>query len=281
MNVTVVVAEKVLEFKMYLATVTCYNEFSQLLLQAESIQKFFEPCTHVIIVNEDEPDVNFYYRWLSPYYKNHELLVVPSIVLKNKNAYDSRKIQKLLVNIASKIDDDCLLLHTNNFFIKPTKLSDFENTIGSGKLVDITQKYKLTNEYYANYFNVAPVGKSIAPKFPFVLHQKYMSMINVDWLSDVLFKDMTLPMNEFLFYTYLVDVQEINDFKHTKEISKTIKDSDINMLEFKLCQREDDVKVYSLDKKILHRLYPTGINFINDWLSNHVQLNNKVYPYIK
>jgi len=92
---------------------------------------------------------------------------------------------------------------------------------------------------------------------------------------------MTLPMNEFLFYTYLVDVQEINDFKHTKEISKTIKDSDINMLEFKLCQREDDVKVYSLDKKILHRLYPTGINFINDWLSNHVQLNNKVYPYIK
>ena len=51
---------------MYLATVTCNRDFQQMLLQAESIQKFVEPCKHVIIINEDKFDYNFWYRWLKP-----------------------------------------------------------------------------------------------------------------------------------------------------------------------------------------------------------------------
>ena len=64
---------------MYLATVTCNRDFQQMLLQAESIQRFLNPCKHVIIINESYPDLDFWNRWLKPYYTNHELVIMPRI----------------------------------------------------------------------------------------------------------------------------------------------------------------------------------------------------------
>jgi hypothetical protein len=37
-----------------LVTVTCNRDFQFMLLQAESIQKFLEPCHHWIVINEYE-----------------------------------------------------------------------------------------------------------------------------------------------------------------------------------------------------------------------------------
>ena len=39
---------------MYLVTVACYRDFYQILIQAESINLFLEPCTHYIIINENK-----------------------------------------------------------------------------------------------------------------------------------------------------------------------------------------------------------------------------------
>ena len=67
---------------MNLVTVACNRDFNQMLLQAESIQMHLDPCTHWVIVNERNPDINFWQSALSPFYKNHELkLLFPGELL--------------------------------------------------------------------------------------------------------------------------------------------------------------------------------------------------------
>ena len=99
---------------MNLVTVACYRDFQQILLQAESISLFLEPCTHYIIVNEEKIDLDFWYKWLSPYYKNHELKIIPrleydydavrNMLYKSENSlaeinlgWRTQQLQKLLI----------------------------------------------------------------------------------------------------------------------------------------------------------------------------------------
>ena len=73
---------------MDLVTVVCNRDYQQMLLQAESIQKFLAPCKHWVIVNDEEPDVLFWQENLSKYYTNHELIVIPyTDLFENTNNY--------------------------------------------------------------------------------------------------------------------------------------------------------------------------------------------------
>jgi hypothetical protein len=45
-----------------------------------------------------------------------------------------------------------------------------------------------------------------------------------------------------------------------------------------LYQNNSDVKVYGFCRKLLSRLYPSGVDFVNDWLNNHIGLKNKIVP---
>ena len=294
MNVTVVVAEKVLEFKMYLATVTCHRDFQQMLLQAESIGKFLEPCTHVILINEDEPNIEFWYKWLTPYYRNHNLVIIPKFPIKRFHSvtgdkmygWATQQLQKFLIGIIYNRDEDYILLDSKNFFVKPTKLSDFQDILGSGKLIDIKEGvFEHTNNYYANYFNVNPLSKSLSWTTPFVIQPKYLSRFTESQLEDVLLHgtNLTGPKLghsimpcEFLFYSYLIDdLPSTNNSIHTHRI---IWEHDINSLEYMLYQNNSDVKVYGFCRKLLSRLYPSGVDFVNDWLNNHIGLKNKIVP---
>ena len=61
---------------MKLLTVACERDKDILLLHAESISLFLEPCTHYIVINEEVPDINYWRELLQPYYSKHKLIIL-------------------------------------------------------------------------------------------------------------------------------------------------------------------------------------------------------------
>jgi hypothetical protein len=118
-----------------LVTVTCNKERHMMLLQAESIQKFLEPCVHWIIINEQNENINTWKEALSPYYTKHELRLISQETLfeNNKNIKFNGKVtqQVCKLAIAKLIKADYLILDTKNFFIKPTSINEWDQYIGS------------------------------------------------------------------------------------------------------------------------------------------------------
>lgn len=125
---------------MYLVTVTCDRDLNAILLQAESIHRFLEPCTHWVIINEYNPDLSKWYKLLSPFYTNHTLKLLPRVYEPNEDysnidprwGWRLQQLQKLY--ISTLLDDDYLILDSHNFFIKPTDLEEFRKIIGSGTI---------------------------------------------------------------------------------------------------------------------------------------------------
>lgn len=125
---------------MDLVTVTCDRDLNAILLQAESIQRFLEPCTHWVIINEYNPDLSKWYKLLSPFYTNHTLKLLPRVYEPNEDysnidprwGWRVQQLQKLY--ISTLLNDDYLILDSHNFFIKPTDLEEFRKIIGSGTI---------------------------------------------------------------------------------------------------------------------------------------------------
>jgi len=277
---------------MYLATVTCLRDFDQMLLQAESIGKFVEPCTHVVVINDENPDLNFWYKWLMPYYKNHELLLYPAVkvksthpkTLKETSGWNSQQLHKFLIglNCYHINDDDYLILDSKNFFIKPTKLSEYENIIGSG-LLDFVNKtpFKICNEYYAELFNVEPLEKILVTSTPFVIKTTLIRQYTRESLEKIFLegensKGEPVHPSEFIFYSYLVkeylqDMQEI-------VIGLQFYKNEIDNLAYHIHGlHTKHVKICGIHRELLHMAYPSAIDFLNDWLYN-LGLENKLYP---
>jgi len=295
MNVTVVVAEKVLEFKVYLATVTCNRDFQEMLLQAESIGKFVEPCRHIIIINEPNPNIKFWYKWLTPYYKNHELIILPGyedvskthkITGKKLMGWTTQQVQKLFIGMKHEFLDDYILLDSKNFFVKPTKLDDFAHLIGAGGLVEIKHPYEETNEYYAEMLGLTPFEKVFPVITPFVVKTKYLRKFWPNQVEDMMVhgvytkgpkKGKEILVSEFLFYTYLVDKEELFalDNEYKRGLGRTIWDWSIDSLEHSLYQ--EDWNVYAIHREVIKKLYPSGFDFINTWLAEK-GLTNKIRP---
>jgi hypothetical protein len=229
---------------MYLATVTCNKDFQQMLLQAESIQRFLNPCKHIIIINEEIPDINFWYRWLSPYYTNHELVIIPRIDISDiyshylthyltqtnwvdigskyfqhaGNVHEEYKgwilqqIQKLL--LAYKYQDDYLLLDSKNFFIKNTDINEWENVVGSNKFstYESDKFYGKTYKRYEELFS-KKIKHYLSPCTPFKIKKK--SLVSKCSIFD-LWSKFSYPgtgspravPSEFIFYSFFVETEE-------------------------------------------------------------------------
>ena len=300
MNVTVADAGKVLEYKMYLATVTCNRDFRQMLLQAESIGKFVEPCRHVILVNEPNPDIKFWYRWLAPYYKNHELEIIPPYPMLSRHkitndelsGWTSQQLQKLLIGMKTYHTDDYVLLDTKNFFIKPINLSEFQDIYGSGQVVRVGEEFECTSEYYADYFNVPVMRKVFVVVTPFVIHNCYLRKYWPDQIEDMLIHGVNksgpnlgknIVVSEFLLYSYLIDRDKFDLVSNNDNpvIGTTVWEWNMDSLEQILYQPNNSkLKVFGFHRQLLKHLYPSGFDFVNDWLKNHIGLNNKIYPML-
>lgn len=128
-----------------LVTITCNKDKKHMQLQAESIQKFLDPCTHWVVINEEDPDLAAWEEYLSPYYTNHVLLLIKrehllpkesdkanfwlNEVLKNEiSGYRLQNVLKL--QIAQMIQKDYLTIDTKNFFVKSTSIDEWNKFIG-------------------------------------------------------------------------------------------------------------------------------------------------------
>jgi len=135
---------------MHLVTVTCNKDLNDMLLQAESIRKFLEPCTHWVIVNDYSIDKKQWIESLQPYYTKHKLKILfPNYWATTLDGYAKQNLYKLL--ISNLLDDDYIILDSKNFFIKKcnTELDEINHFISSIGLENKKTKRKIKKENWA------------------------------------------------------------------------------------------------------------------------------------
>ena len=288
---------------MYLATVTCNRDFQQMLLQAESIQRFLNPCKHVIIINESNPDLEFWNRWLKPYYTNHELVIMPkieyaypsgSIGTRNtygevdavSNGWRTQQLQKML--LAYQFDDDYLLLDSKNFFIKPTDINEWDNSIGSGSYMGFgaVHHYVGTYKKYTELFE-KEVEYYTGPYTPFkIKREPLVSKCKIGELGYKLFypEHFSIPASEGIFYSFLAE-EEINQVVGVPFVkSLTIWGNDKPYLAKKLFEMlmEPNIKVAGLHREVLSTMTLQDTKIVDFWLNSTEKMGlgftNKIFP---
>jgi len=290
---------------MYLATVTCNRDFQQMLLQAESIQRFLHPCKHVIIINEEYADIDFWNKWLQPYYKNHELLIIPKIyheypiiqlgprdrygdLNKNYQNWTSHQLQKML--LAYHFDDDYLLLDSKNFFIKETSISEWDNVIGNNNFQEFEEVINCNTTYkkYAELFG-REIEYFISPYTPFKIKREPLtSKCSLSELAYKLFYPIfhSLPIYEGIFYSFFVE-DEINKQHAINQVEGLQRDSIIwehsNDLILKLNKiiLHPDIKVMGIHRDVLSAITEHELKIINVIINRMLALTNKIYPMPK
>lgn len=284
---------------MYLATVTCNRDFQQMLLQAESIQRFLSPCKHVIIINESQPDLEFWNRWLKPYYTNHELVIIPRIeysypssVLGSRDRYGeidstssgwrSQQLQKML--LAYEYEDDYLLLDSKNFFIKPTELSEWDISIGSGSFLRFGADHHFCGTFkkYSELFE-KDIEYYTGPYTPFkVKREPLVSKCKISELGYKLFytEHHTIPASEGIFYSFLAE-DEINQRVGIPFVkSLTVWGPDKTNFYKKLFEMlmDPEIKVAALHREILSTMNLQDTKILDFWLNSKLGFTNKIYP---
>jgi len=287
----------------HLVTVTCNKERNLMLLQAESIQKFLEPCCHWVIVNEINVDVEAWKEILNPFYDRHELKIIPQhLLFENKeNIFGQYTQQVCKLTIAKMIKDDYLILDSKNFFIRPSSINEWDEYIGSGILEFINeppddynkyQPYKKGNdstwtdaiEQYKNILDlkVTPLY-FLTPITPFKID--YQVLENSNLLNDIfhkmLFVDdkiISYGASEFILYSFLAN-DKIIPGKNTVIDNSLIKVNTISYFHFDWYIKEitsiehfvskmvpPNIKVFGLHRKFLIKCGPEHIKIINRYL---------------
>jgi len=284
---------------MYLATVTCNRDFQQMLLQAESIQRFLNPCKHVIIINESVPDIDFWYRWLKPYYTNHELVIIPRIdyaypsgsigtrtnygeIDAVSSGWRSQQLQKML--LAYKYEDDYLLLDSKNFFIKPTDLSEWDISIGSGSFIRFGADIHFCGTFkkYSELFE-KDIEYYTGPFTPFkIKREPLVSKCKISELGYKLFypEHYSVPASEGIFYSFLVEdeINQLVDIPFVKSLTVWGDDkADLHKKLFEMLM-EPEIKVVGIHREILSTISHKDVKIIDFWLNSKLGFTNKIYP---
>lgn len=146
-----------------LVTIVCRRDTQQMLLQAESISRYLEPCEHIILVDSVTDRFSdheeYWTRLLAKYYNNHELkLVFPSwsFTFNETDGWIRQQCWKHLV--LEYVQDDYLILDSKNFFIRPDSLDNWQNYYCSQHLLDLSTtltRYQALSKLYADYWGIA------------------------------------------------------------------------------------------------------------------------------
>lgn len=193
-----------------------------MVLQAESIQKFLDPCTHWVIIN-DIPKIlnntkNFWYDTLPQFYANHNLKIL--IPEWDRPEYCTWKRQQMLKFWIFKfIKDDYLILDSKNFFIKECSVDEWKDQTGCGILQDYKAegKWMETSEFYARQFGNEVITQGHSIHTPFVFKKQVLEKIEdidvfcKEWIDSQL--ENNIMPSEFLYYTYL-DKENLKNFKN-------------------------------------------------------------------
>lgn len=256
---------------MDLVTVVCKRDFDvkQLILQAESIQKFVEPCTHWVVINELDADLNFWHNILDRFYTSHTLKIwhpenIAQLIEQVPNGWDRQQVLKFL--IADKLDDDYIILDSKNFFIKSCSTGEWRNVLGSGTTQDISDQWHNTAVYYANILNKPVLTQCLSIHTPFVFKIDLVKNFTKDLIPLLISK--VFPPSEFIFYSYLV-----SNVEKTSQLGITLFPKGLaNISNFETAlvklNQTDNIKCFGIHRKVFEKIssYDTDIirNFLHD-----------------
>jgi len=123
-----------------IVTVTCDRDRDLFFLQAQSINLYVEePCTHWVIVESSKWSIERWQRELAQYYTKHTLRIINMNIDRNVDYKVSGRYRQQIFKfkIATMIQGSSyLILDSKNFFIKPTRLSEWPIAEGNGCLTD-------------------------------------------------------------------------------------------------------------------------------------------------
>lgn len=282
---------------MDLVTVTCNRDFQFMLLQAESIQKFLEPCHHWIVINEYEDlDVEKWQNALSKFYTKHTFKILTPDNFKINSLPHLRwhAQQYFKLAISTLLNQDYLILDTKSFFIRPNNLDEWIDTMGSGILHKFGESidgppWEGISLHYSKVFNTEPLTHFLF-NVPFKVNidilKKYNRTRN---LMDDLYpsKDILnsyfessgkqLFPSEFILYSYLAR-EHFNDYKHKDRSFLYVVPAHVrNKNEIEILAEiirkvlstssNKNINTFAFHPLIFNSLTNTHIRYINNWLN--------------
>ena len=283
---------------MDLVTVTCNRDFQHMLLQAESIQKFLEPCHHWIVINEYEDlDIKKWQNVLSKFYTKHTYkILTPDDFSMDATAYRYRKWygqQYFKLAISKFINKDYLILDTKSFFIRPDSLTNWYDTMGSGILHKFGESidgppWEDTSLYYANKLNVEPLTNFLFGP-PFKINMNVMQNLNMKNLLNDLYpnteeeqsyfelKGKKLFPSEFIFYSYFAkeyfDQYAHKDRSFLNIVPAHVRDKNETQILVEIMrkildsERNTVITTFALHPLVFNNLSNKHVDYINKWLT--------------
>ena len=230
---------------MELLTVTCERDLPDMLLQADSINKFVQsPCRHQVIIEDESKSYDEWYNILSPYYKKHELILHwnkrPDMDFSHeftpyKHRPDARngigglgwrhqQILKMKYTAEFAKDSSVLVLDSKNFFVRPTDLENWPVKHGNGEFITfkeieaVEQLSTIKNWAYHlrdDYNLKIPEKLAMILETPFVWQTKIVKYIwdNYD-IPGMFLNPSVFPNSEFHMYFFFVDPEELIETKN-------------------------------------------------------------------
>jgi hypothetical protein len=264
---------------MEVVTVTYEKDFKNMLRQAQSIHNFTEPFTHWVIINDDS-NLDFWRKNLSPYYVNHtlHLLHIRNINI-SKESCGYRRQQLIKLYMSKVIKEKYLVLDSKNFFIRRTSISEFENQIGSGML-ETVDEYHLFFECVKHYTRFVDNKNKhnnthISIHTPYVIEPEVLfefSNSNIDRLIKD-FNSYDGLLSEFFLYSMIYEkIKNIEIISHmessSKPIHRTMFGNYISPKELFKQLSFNKTKVLGFHPTYLEILSPKDIKQINKQLIN-------------
>jgi Family of unknown function (DUF6492) len=278
---------------MDLVTVTCDRDLNAMILQAESIQKFLNPCTHWVIVNEYNTDLSKWYKLLSPFYTNHILKLLPRVYELDKDysnidprwGWRSQQLQKLY--ISTLLDDDYLILDSHNFFIKSTNLEEFRKIIGSGTIQRLDDskfnhsRHQRLIEKYIKMLGIDRPEYVLCDFTPFTINLEIIrNFKDFDNLYNYLIPSpyvntATETTSEFILYSMLIP-NLMNNFKEEVKwhslwnlpIKQDYILSDEEKSNLNKAISNPDIKLLKIHSSVIDNINDSGRNLLNNLLQN-------------
>ena len=261
---------------MDLVTVTCLSDKQQMLLQAESIDKFLESCTHWVIVNDEQIDKQLWFDELSPFYTRHKLnLLFPDWnMFPHGGGYQKQQCYKFW--ISQFINDDYLVLDSKNLFVRPANLTEWHKLLGPGVLENfsnLTNIWLPTFDVYQKHLSVSgDPGRQLAIHTPFVIKKELID--SIENLSEFLiwFNSQEVLHSEFLYYSLIAENKGL--LKPGMFLKKMLhltffpnRSIDIKPQLDKV-DLTPQIKAIGLHREYIKKLDQKNLELLNVWLSN-------------
>jgi hypothetical protein len=252
---------------MDLVTVVCEQDFDIMRLQAESINKFVEPCTHWITVNERFPNKQRWRDMLEPFYTKHRLILMFPKWYEHITTLDGfRRHQVYKLKMVKYIkDEEFLCLDPKDFFVRQCSTDEWKGVLGCGKLS------------YDPYWD--PVIKRFAKKLnmPLVKENQFASECPFVWKTELMHELGDIDkfckwylkgeVGELVLYSCLANHLITDDFiprtfgqifwRTSPIITREVIDQIYN---------NTDHRVMGFHRYVRYRASDEELNVINNWL---------------